>query len=170
VPATDISAMTEPETLRGITGILRPYREFIQSLSLGCNDQIVYYGCVGTCTPFVELLAISVRGFHLDQVFVPLLAEEKAKPLREIPDVGMQVIDEPVELRPKVIVLMGGLAMQYMPVSAEQVNELIKKHGDVTVIGVCFMSMFEKAGWLDTIHFDLLIDATIDPVTITHNR
>jgi hypothetical protein len=169
VPAADISSMTESAPLRGITGILRPYREFIQSLGLACNDQIVYYGCVGTCTPFVELLAISVRGFHLEQVFVPLLAEEKAKLLREVPDIGMQVSDEPAALSPKVIVLMGGLAMQYMPVSTEQVNVLIGKHSGVAVVGMCFMSMFEKAGWLEEVHFDLLIDGTIDPVTVTRN-
>jgi hypothetical protein len=28
------------------------------------------------------------------------------------------------------------------------------------------MSMFEKAGWCDTISFDLMIDATIDPVRV----
>ncbi len=29
------------------------------------------------------------------------------------------------------------------------------------------MSMFEKAGWLDTMDFNLLIDAMLDPVVIT---
>jgi hypothetical protein len=29
------------------------------------------------------------------------------------------------------------------------------------------MSMFEKAGWLDAVSFDMMIDATIDPVTVT---
>ena len=28
------------------------------------------------------------------------------------------------------------------------------------------MSMFEKAGWLYAISFDLMIDATLDPVTV----
>jgi len=37
----------------------------------------------------------------------------------------------------------------------------------VKVIGVCFMSMIEKAGWLNEISFDMIIDATIDPVTVT---
>jgi hypothetical protein len=27
--------------------------------------------------------------------------------------------------------------------------------------------MFEKAGWLDTISFDMMIKATIDPVIVT---
>ncbi len=129
--------------------------------------QIVYYGCVGTCTPFVELLAIAVRGFGYDQVFVPLIDESKAKTLEEIPDVGMQVSTVPAELNPKVLVILGGLSMPYVPVTKEQVKGLIGKYENVIVIGVCFMSMFEKAGWLDTVQFDLLIDGTLDPVTIT---
>ena len=67
--------MAEQESLRGIPGILRPYKEYIKSLNLSEGDQIVYYGCVGTCTPFVELLAVAIRGLHLNQVFVPLLDE-----------------------------------------------------------------------------------------------
>ncbi|MDO9034847.1 MAG: DUF2124 family protein [Methanoregula sp.] len=29
------------------------------------------------------------------------------------------------------------------------------------------MSQFEKPGWLDTVSFDQMIDATIKPVTVT---
>jgi len=57
--------------------------------------------------------------------------------------------------------------MPYMPVTREQVNEVIASHPGAIVIGVCFMSMFEKAEWLDTVSFDLLIDGTLDPVTVT---
>ena len=35
------------------------------------------------------------------------------------------------------------------------------------VIGVWFMSMSVKAAWLETIFFDMVIGATIDPVTAT---
>ena len=62
------------------------------------------------------------------------------------------------------MVIMGGLAMPYMPLSKGDVQALIRQHSPVTVVGICFMSMFEKAGWLDTISFDLMIDATLDPV------
>jgi len=154
----------------GITGILRPYREYLQEAGIREGDQIVYYGCVGTCTPFVELLAIAIRGCKFEQVFVPLLDESKARKIHEVPDVGMQVSSEPAVLRPRVLVFMGGLAMPYMPVSQEDVSNLIVKHGGVTVIGVCFMSMFEKAGWLERITFDLLIDGTLDPVTVSRNE
>jgi len=152
--------------LNGVTGILRPFKEYLQSMGLSPGDQIVYYGCVGTCTPFVELLAIAVRGLHLEQVYIPLLAEEKARKLHEVPDAGMQVSTEPVVLNPRVIVIMGGLAMPYMPVTKEQVRDLAARHGDVRLVGVCFQNMFEKAGWLDTVKFDLLINAMIEPVTV----
>lgn len=159
--------MTNTETLRGVPGILRPFKEYLQKLGLKPGDQIVYYGCVGTCTPFVELLAIAIRGLHLQQVFVPLLDETKAKLLHDVPDVGMQANGSPAALHPAVLVIMGGLAMPNVPITKEQVKALVARHGNVKVIGVCFMSMFEKAGWCDTVSFDLLIDATIDPVTIT---
>jgi len=162
--------MTTTPPLHGVTGILRPFKEYLQSLDLSPNDQIVYYGCVGTCTPFVELLAIAVRGLHLEQVYVPLLAEEKARKLHEVADAGMQVSAEPAALNPRVLVIMGGLAMPYMPVTKEQVRDLAARHGDVKLTGVCFQNMFEKAGWLDTVKFDLLINAMIEPVTVTRRE
>jgi hypothetical protein len=159
--------MTTTEIHKSIPGILRPFKEYIKGLGLSEGDQIAYYGCVGTCTPFVELLAISIRSFPVEQVYVPLLEEPKAKMIRDVPDVGMQVSGGPATLHPNVIVLMGGLAMPLMPNSKEEVKAMITRHGNVKVIGVCFMSMFGKAGWLDTISFDLLIDANLDPVMVT---
>ena len=85
-----------------------------------------------------------------------------------IDNIGMQVCgDLSVRLNPKVIVFMGGLAMPNMPLTKGDVRELVQRYGNVKVIGVCFMSMFEKAGWLDTISFDMMIDAIIDPVIVT---
>jgi hypothetical protein len=159
--------MTRKSRFTSVTGILRPFKEYIQGLGFKEGDQIVYYGCVGTCTPFVELLAVAIRGLRPEQVYVPMLDESKAKKIVHVDDVGMQVSGGPARLSPKLLVIMGGLAMPNMPVTKEQVKSLIQKHGNVKVVGVCFMSMFEKAGWLDTVSFDLIIDATIDPVTVT---
>jgi hypothetical protein len=164
----DILIMMRKETFTSVPGILRPFKEFLQSLNITDKDQIVYYGCVGTCTPFVELLAIAIRGLHPEQVFVPLLDETKAQKIVNIDNIGMQVSGGPPHhLNPKVLVFMGGLAMPNMPLTKEDVKECIQKHSNANVIGVCFMSMFKKAGWLDTISFDMMIDATIDPVTVT---
>ncbi|WP_321505259.1 DUF2124 domain-containing protein [uncultured Methanoregula sp.] len=162
--------MTTPFPLHGVTGILRPFKEYLQSLGLFPGDQIVYYGCVGTCTPFVELLAIAVRGLYFEQVYVPLLDEGKAKKLHEVPDAGMQVSREPAVVKPRVLVIMGGLAMPYMPVTKEQVRDLAARYDNAKLAGVCFQNMFEKAGWLDTVEFDLLINAMIEPVTVTRRE
>ena len=160
-------SMTQAETFHGVPGILRPFKEYIEKMGLKKGDQIVYYGCVGTCTPFVELLAIAVRGLHPEQVFVPLLDEPKAKVIHNVDDVGMQVSAKAAKLNPGVLIIMGGLAMPNVPVTKEQVKAVIDRHPGAIVIGVCFMNMFAKAGWLDVVRFDMMIDATIDPVTVT---
>ena len=159
--------MTQKETFHGVPGILRPFKEFIEKNGLKKGDQIVYYGVPGTCTPFVELLAFAVRSLVLDQVFVPFVDESRAKKIGHIDNVGMQARAGPVTLKPKAIVIMGGLSMPNVPVKAEQVKAVLNKHPGTLVIGVCFMHMFEKAGWLSTVSFDCLIDANIDPVEVT---
>jgi len=159
--------MTQKETFHGVPGILRPFKEFIEKNGLKKGDQIVYYGVPGTCTPFVELLAFAIRSLEPEQIFVPFVDESKGKKISHVEDVGMQARVAPVILKPKVIVIMGGLSMPNVPVKAEQVKALLDKHAGALVIGVCFMHMFEKAGWLSTVSFDCLIDAMIDPVEVT---
>ena len=159
--------MTQTEKFRGVPGMLRPFRGFIEAAGLKSGDQIVYYGVPGTCTPFVELLAFAIRSLGLEQVFVPLVDEGKARTLRQVPDVGMQTGDASPALDPKVIVVMGGLSMPNVPVEAGQMRMVIDSHPGAQVVGICFMQMFEQAGWLSTISFDFLIDATIDPVEVT---
>jgi hypothetical protein len=159
--------MTTKEVFHGVPGILRPFKEFIEKKGLKKGDQVVYYGVPGTCAPFVELLAFAVRSLELQQVFVPFVDESRAKKIGNVDDVGMQARAGPVTLNPKGIVIMGGLSMPNVPVKAEQVKSVIDKHSGAAVIGVCFMHMFEKAGWLSTVSFDCLIDANIDPVDVT---
>jgi hypothetical protein len=159
--------MVTRETFHGVPGILRPFKEFVWAQGLKKDDQIVYYGVPGTCTPFIELLAFSIRSLELDQVFVPLTDEHKAHRIKDVPDIGMQARVASVTLNPRVIVVMGGLSMSDVPVKVEQVRSVIDRHAGAAVIGVCFMHMFEKAGWLTTISFDCLIDANIDQVEVT---
>jgi len=160
--------MTTTTTLSGITGILRPFKEYMRDKNLPEGSQIAYYGCGGLCTPFIELLAHATRSLNLTHLFVPHFNEADARLLRNVPEIGMQV-GERADLNPAVIVLMGGLAMPGMPSTIEEAQAVISRHG-VPVAGVCFQSMFEKSGWLTEISFDLLIDARIDPVTITRKE
>lgn len=153
--------------LKGVPGILRPFKEYLERRGVGKTDQVVYYGVPGTCTPFIELLAFAIRGLGPEQVFVPYFAEEKAKKIVFTDGVGMQVSVGSVPLRPRVVVVMGGLAMPNVPVKVADAKSLLVRYPEAEAVGVCFMSMFEKAGWLEEIRFDLLIDATIDPVQVT---
>jgi len=153
------------EVYQSVPGILRPFKAYVQEAGLSEGDQIVYYGCPGTCTPFIELLGFVIRDIPVEQVFVPLLDETKARKIKQVPDVGMQVSNEAVVPDPDMVVLMGGLSMPNVPVTAEEAADLIRKY-DPGLAGVSFMKMFEKAGWLDVLDFDLLIDANIDPVDV----
>lgn len=154
------------ERLSGVPGMLRPFKAYLKEAGLNEGDQVVYYGCPGTCTPFIELLGFAVRDLPLEQVYVPYVNEAAAKAVRPVEGVGMQVSGDAVSLDPKVIVLMGGLAMPGVPVTKESVRAVVGTHPEAKVVGVCFMQMFAKAGWLDTFDFSLIVDAAIDPVRI----
>lgn len=158
--------MEKIETLSGVSGMLRPFKQYLAAAGLPEGARIMYCGVPGTCTPFIELLAFAVRDLPFEHVFVPYLEEEKAQAIHAVPGVGMQVGDSPAGRDPAVVVLMGGLAMPNVPVDAHDAAALLARHPRAHWVGVCFMSMFEKAGWLDQITFDLLIDATLDPVVI----
>jgi hypothetical protein len=158
--------MKQKEVFSGVPGMLRPFKEYLEKCGLKAGDQVVYFGCPGTCTPFVELLGFAVRGLNLDQIFVPYVDESKARRLTLVPDIGMQTAAVSKIDRPKAVVVMGGLSMPNVPVTMEQVKSAVMNYPDAMLIGICFMKMFEKAGWLKAMEFDLLIDAMIDPVDV----
>jgi len=158
--------MTRKEVFQGVPGMLRPFKEFLEARGFAPGDQIVYYGCPGTCTPFAELLAYAVRGMKFSQVFVPYVDEQGARSFTLVPEIGMQASDKITIKKPVALVIMGGLSMPNVPVEVRQIKEVLSRYPDATTIGVCFMNMFEKTGWLKEISFDLLIDATISPVEV----
>jgi hypothetical protein len=157
--------MKKHETYESVPGILRPFKSYLENKKLPAGAQVVYYGVPGTCTPFIELLGFAVRGLSLEQVFVPLVDESKARKIQLVPDVGMQISKDGVPVNPAVVVLMGGLSMPNSGVTAEQARQVIGRRC-VPTIGVCFMKMFQKTGWLDTFTFEILIDANISPVDV----
>jgi hypothetical protein len=152
---------------QGVPGILRPFKEFIEKCSLPGGSEVVFYGVPGTCTPFVELLCFAIRSLPCRFIFVPYVDEEKARQLAMKPDVGFQAGELSPPKNPAVIVVMGGLAMPNMPVNADSLVPVLERWKGAPIIGVCFMHMFEKAGWLEKIPFNLLIDADITVETTT---
>ena len=100
--------MTSKEIFHGVPGILRQFKEFVESKGLKNGDQIVYYGVPGTCTPFVELLGFAIRSLELEQVFVPMIDESKAHTIQNIADIGMQARMPPRLFIPKQLLSWAG--------------------------------------------------------------
>ena len=154
-------------TYQGVPGILRPFKDFIEQRLLPEGSEIVFYGVPGTCSPFVELLCFAIRALPFKCIFVPFIDENKAHLLVMKSNVGFQAGELYSPINPSVVVIMGGLAMPNMPVNADSIVTVLNKWKGSSIIGVCFMHMFEKAGWIPKIHFDLLIDADISVDTTT---
>ena len=156
------------ETSKGVAGITRPFKNIIETLNVDEKDIILYIGLPGVCTPFIELLSYAIRTLNLKQVYVPVIDLKSAMEVISVNNVGIQFGTSILVQSAKVIIVLGGLSMPISPVSSDDVNLLIKnvlaERG--TVIGICFMDMFENAGWKSVIPFDYTIDATIDPVRV----
>jgi len=157
--------MKEVESLNGVPGLLRPFKKYVEDAGFPDNSQIVFYGCPGTCLPFVELIAYAIRKLPVEVVFVPYLDEEKAVKLKMFENIGAQADIAVEKLDPKLTVLMGGLAMQNIPVTSGDAKETVAKY-DAKTVGICFMSIFDKEGWTDTVGFDMLIDASMYQIKV----
>ncbi len=145
---------------KGIKAFLGSYREIVEEL-IGGEGIIVYSGCAGTCTPFAELLAYTVRDLDVKQYY-SIDLEPKFHPMA-IMDHGVVVEEDAIGLKEAdLVVLLGGLAMPHSEVTAEDANRFIENLGNPNVVGVCFMSIFDEAGWTDEVDFDAIIDAYIE--------
>jgi hypothetical protein len=156
------------ETSKGLSGLLKTFKSSIVSMGLSPANKVVFVGCSGTCLPFIELFAYTIRESRVDFIFVPDGIVEDARSVWLVPGIGMQVGGAADPKGADFIVLLGGLSMPSCTLGVEGSNEVvdkIKKPG-AKVMGVCFMSMFEKAGWYGKVHFDLVIDAGIDPIQV----
>jgi hypothetical protein len=156
------------ETLKGVAGITRPFKDIIEKLKISNEDKILYIGLPGVCTPFIELLSYAIRTLNLKQVYVPVIDLKSAMEVISVHNVGIQFGDSVSIQKAKVVVVLGGLSMPISPVSSDDVNLFIKSilAEEGTIIGISFMNMFDKAGWSSAIPFDYIIDATIDPVRV----
>ena len=151
--------MEDVEDWKGINGQLVTFKNEVEKA-----QKITFIGSPGVCTPFAELLAYAIR--DKESHFIPLLDIRDCHEF-ESKSYGM-VLKEEVS-NPKdsdVVVLLGGLSMPKYDVDTEDakalVADILKEDGQL--IGVCFMDMFSKAGWLEKIDFDCVIDGTLTGV------
>ena len=141
---------------KGLNGHLVTFKK-----EVGDAQKITFVGSPGVCTPFAEFLAYSVR--DKETCFIPLLDIGECHEF-EHKSYAMVLKDELYDPhKSDVVVLLGGLSMPKYDVDTNElmvlVNEILKEDGKL--IGVCFMNMFEKAGWLEKIDFDCVVDGTL---------
>ena len=141
---------------KGLNGQLVTFKK-----EVGDAQKITFVGSPGVCTPFAEFLAYSVR--DKETCFIPLLDIDECHEF-ENKSYAMVLKDELYgPHNSDVVVLLGGLSMPKYDVDTNElmvlVNEILKDDGKL--MGVCFMNMFEKAGWLEKIDFDCVVDGTL---------
>ncbi|MBE0515940.1 MAG: DUF2124 family protein [Methanophagales archaeon] len=154
------------EKKSGIVGFTGTFRESIADIKAG--SKVVFTGSVAVCTPFIELLAYTVRDKGFDMFYVPRADAKEARKIKEIANIGFSVVDEKGDPKdPDAVVVLGGLAMPKFGCPPEDVNRLIDDiagEKKPKIIGVCFMDMFERAGWEEKVKFDTVIDTTLETV------
>ena len=60
------------------------------------------------------------------------------------------------------VVLLGGLAIPKMNIDVNEIKKVmdaITNPENRTIIGVCFMSIFQETGWSEVIDFDYILDS-----------
>ncbi|MCD6386937.1 MAG: DUF2124 family protein [Methanophagales archaeon] len=170
------------EKKTGIVGFTATFREVMADVPSG--SKVVFAGSVAVCTPFIELLAYTVRDKNYEMLYVPRAEASEARKIKEVKNIGFCVVDEKGDpSNPAAIVILGGLAMPKFGVPPENVLNMIKEisgydasaekeakgeaeaeKGKPKIIGVCFMNIFERANWLSKIKFDVITDTTMETV------
>lgn len=154
------------EKKSGIVGFTGTFRESIADVKAG--SKVVFTGSVAVCTPFVELLAYTVRDLGFELIYVPKADAREARKIREIANIGFSVVNEKADPQnPAALVVLGGLAMPKFGVPPEAVNQLITEltgEKRPKIVGVCFMDIFARAGWTEKVKFDTVLDTTLETV------
>ncbi len=148
---------------RGITGFLRSFKTLVENIDKEQNiKKIVFTGNKYTCTPFIELLSYVIRTMNKEIIFVPSI--NLIEPYNvKISEVDCDFVKGGDPYNPDLVVIMGGLAMPGGP-EIPSMEKFLDEIGNTNkkVIGVCFMSIFEKSGWCNFIPFDYMIDIFMD--------
>ena len=144
---------------KGLNGQLVTFKKEVDGA-----EKITFIGSPGVCTPFAEFAAYSVR--DKETHFIPLLDIDNCHEF-ENKSYAMVLKDDVSDPHNSdVVVLLGGLSMPKYDVDTEElmdlVDDILKEDGQI--IGLCFMDMFTKAGWLYKVNFDCVIDGTLTGV------
>jgi hypothetical protein len=145
--------MEKVQDAKGLGGMLNGFKELVKD-----EKKITSVGSTGFCTPFALFLGYPVRDKEL--VFVPGLNKEKGRKIIST-EYGLELGDKS-SADADVVVILGGMAMPKIGVTPEEMKDFLTKIKYKKLIGVCFMSIFEKGGWCQALKFDYVMNMIIE--------
>ena len=145
--------MEKVQDVKGLGGMLNGFRELVKD-----EKKITFIGSPGFCTPFALFLGYPVRDKEL--VFVSGLDKEKGRKIVST-EYGLELGDK-CDIDADVVVILGGMAMPKIGVAPGEMKKFLTNVKYKKLMGVCFMSIFEKAGWYDTLEFDYVMNMIIE--------
>lgn len=151
--------MEDVENWKGLNGMLKTFKKEVDG-----DYKITFIGSPGVCTPFAEFLSYAVRDKECH--FIPLLDINECHQF-EAKSYAMLLKEEVSNPHDSdAVVLLGGLSMPKYDVDINKLMDLVNDilNDDGHLIGVCFMDMFTKSGWIEKIDFDCVIDGTLTGV------
>lgn len=129
-------------------------------LVLSKETKVSFFGTPAVCLPFIELLAYAIRDLTSDMLYIPNVSIDMAVRLRYVEGYGFQISERADPHGSDIAVLLGGLAMPTLKLTAEDVmnavTAILKKRG--AIVGVSFMNVFDQSGWTSKIPFDYILD------------
>ena len=145
---------------KGLNGNIVAFKE-----AVGDIDKVTFLGTPGVCTPFAALFSYAIRNkevHFISSTDIDTCHKFEFKPFGMLLN---EEVSDPHEF--DAVVLLGGLTMPKANVDVDDVNETIAEilKEDGKIIGVGYMDMFTKAGWLDKVDFDAIVDGTLTGVT-----
>ena len=145
---------------KGLNGNIVAFKE-----AVGDVEKVTFLGTPGVCTPFAALFSYAIR--NKESHFISGTDIEKCHQF-EFKAYGMQLNEEMSDPHESdAVVLLGGLTMPKANTDVDELNKTISEilKDDGKIIGVGYMDMFTKAGWLDKVDFDCIVDGTLTGVT-----
>lgn len=144
--------MEKIQDVKGLGGMLNGFRDLVAD-----DKKIVFVGSPGFCTPFALFLGYPVKEKEL--AFLPGLAQDRARSIIAT-EYGMELAG-PASADGDVVVILGGMAMPKIGVTTTEMKGLLDKIKYKRLIGVCFMSIFEKSGWCQALPFDRVMNVIV---------
>ena len=152
-PNSVLIVMEKVQDVKGLGSMLNGFRELVKD-----ERSITFVGSPGFCTPFALFLGYPVREKEL--AFVPGLNMDKARKIVST-EYGLE-LGEKGNADADVVVILGGMAMPKIGVRPEEMKDFLTKMKYKKLMGVCFMSIFEKAGWCSALEFDYVMNIILE--------